>query len=345
MRVVFRADASSTIGSGHVMRCLTLADELSAAGANVEFICRSAPGDLTDFVAASRGHVVHRLPPETSPDADAALSAEFIAAGEPPAWLVVDQYELAASWQRQLRPFAQRLMAIDDLADRQHDCDLLLDQNLHDSGTLYDALVPPSCTKLIGPRYALLRREFAAERAGSTRRNEAVERLLVSFGGSDPTNETFKALSQLHEAHLADDLDIDCVIGASYAERDSLEALTQALPNVRLHVQTTRMARLMAEADLCVGAGGSSVWERCCLGLPTITVAVVEHQVAFCERLDRLGVLDYVGNATSEPIDYATALRRAISDHEVRHRMSRAGMELVDGRGAERVVSQMLEVA
>lgn len=273
MRVVFRADASTTVGSGHVMRCLTLADALRAGGATCEFVMTEGHGDLIDVVAGTRGYAVHPLHAGAGGGQAADLTAEVSCAGATPDWLVVDQYGLDHTWERRMRQVTQRLMVIDDLANRRHVCDLLLDQNLHDSPSPYEGIVEPGCVTLLGPTYALLRPEFQEARRTLSRDDRPARRLLVSFGGSDPTGETIEVLRQLIAQPVA--LHVDVVIGAAMADRAVVEELADALPDTTVHVQVSTMARLMAAADLCVGAGGSTMWERCCLGLPTLMVAII----------------------------------------------------------------------
>lgn len=343
MRVVFRADASIQLGSGHVMRCLALADSLIRAGASVEFICRRAPGDLVDHISQQRGIEVHEAT-HSNVLTDADTSTQALLRGEKPDWLVVDHYELAASWQQQVRPYVGKIMAIDDLASRHHDCDLLLDQNLQDDERAYDSLVTRDCIKLLGPSYALLRSEFAAARATVRRHVGPVRRVLISFGGTDPTNETAKVLAQLRTSHFAERFRIDCVIGNNHPELAEVQALAARMPTVDLHVQSSNMAMLMASADVCFGAGGSTMWERCCMGLPTLAVAVADNQVPFGSRMHRLGYSYYLGDPREAEIDYVGALRRALDEPNSLQEMSRRGMELVDGKGAERVAARMLEL-
>ena len=338
MRVVVRADASVAIGTGHVMRCLTLAEALRTQGHRAEFICREAEGDLTKFIESEKGFSVHRLPKAGLHEEDARQSAAYLQKNASVDWLVVDHYSLDEAWETQLRPHTKRLMVIDDLADRPHRCDLLLDQNFADDAARYDALAPNHCTKLLGPEYALLRPEFAEARAHLPERHGKPERLLLSFGGSDPTGETVKVLRQLQAADATLELHIDCVVGASHPALDEVKNLVEALPNVRLHTQTRQIAVLMARADLCLGAGGSTLWERCCLGLPTLTVAISEHQVPFCERLAKLGYLVYLGDVSRKRIDYLRALREAVVSINDLRALAKKGMTLVDGEGRHRVV-------
>ena len=266
--VIFRADAGVSIGTGHVMRCLTLAEALREAGAHIAFVCRELDGNLIELIGA-RGFEVHALPglePPTDPLAwtaehpqeDAAQTVASVKASLKARadWLVVDHYALDERWEREVRGCAHRLMVIDDLADRVHDCDLLLDQNYARNPTRYDALVPAGCRKLLGPAYALLRDEFKEAREAWPRKIGEFERAFVFFGGTDPTNETSKALRALLRWGEGKRLTVDVVIGGGNPHRAEVEELVETIPNALLHVQAVNMAELMARADLSVGAGG-----------------------------------------------------------------------------------------
>ncbi|MGH8114388.1 MAG: UDP-2,4-diacetamido-2,4,6-trideoxy-beta-L-altropyranose hydrolase, partial [Rhodanobacteraceae bacterium] len=234
MNIVFRADASLDIGTGHVMRSLTLAAALREQGAQCRFVCREHPGNLISRVRQDR-FAVTALPMGFAlkgasrdgwllPEHAAWLGADWQADAEatraeletsPPDWLVVDHYGLDSRWERRVRPACKRLMAIDDLADRAHDCDLLLDQTLGRDEGDYAALVPKHCQLCVGPRYALLRPEFAALRTASLRRRVTPARrnLLVAMGGVDRLNATGRVLAALPRCDLPPDCDIIVVMG------------------------------------------------------------------------------------------------------------------------------------
>ena len=348
MRVVFRADASVTIGTGHVMRCLTLAEALRKAGAEVAFVCRELDGHLAGLIRA-QGFDVHVLPPLEPPtdpltwmaahwQEDAAQTASFLKTRAD--WLVVDHFALEGRWEREMREHANRLMVIDDLADRAHDCDLLLDQNYLQDPTRYDTLLPAGCRKLLGPAYALLRDEFGRAREAWPRETGEVKRIFVFFGGTDPTNETAKTLRALQRWGEGKTLTIDVVIGGGNPHRAEVKTLVDAMPNALLHVQASNMAELMARADLSVGAGGSTTWERFCLGLPSLVVTTATNQEAIARTLAEDDYHLLLGDHTSaneEKImkglgQLTPALRRLFA---------RRGERLVDGRGAARVVREL----
>ncbi|GFO68504.1 hypothetical protein GMLC_20830 [Geomonas limicola] len=313
MRLVIRADASQELGSGHVMRTLALVEALAPRGGEFSLVSRDLPEHLAEL-AAARGVRVLPLagPAPGDPAEDAAQTARLI--GGRPDWLVVDHYRLDAAWERLVRPGVRRLMVIDDLADRPHDCDLLLDQNLVEGMELrYRGLVPEETRLLIGPAHALLRGEFVAQRAALPPRDGTVERILVCFGGSDPTGETAKALEALALPEFAG-LEIDVVAGGSNPHWADLEAQCQKLPRASFQRQSFEMARLMAQADLALGAGGGSAWERCFLGLPTLTVTVAANQEAPALAADRAGLARLLGSSyevTSAVL--ARALRAALA--------------------------------
>jgi UDP-2,4-diacetamido-2,4,6-trideoxy-beta-L-altropyranose hydrolase len=245
----------------------------------------------------------------------------------------------------------QNILVIDDLANRPHDCDLLLDQNLLDpQSTRYQGLAPTHCQQLLGPRFALLRPEFIEARASmlvSLKREQPVlalttQRLLIFFGGSDPTQECFKALEALRQLPSLDQLQVDLVAGASNPQFEALQQHCQAFPQVRLHKQSNAMSDLMAQADLALGAGGTTSWERLCLGLPSIIIAVAENQVEISQNLAEGGYHIYLGESkTVSPAALGQALGDLLTDAGKRQALCVRGMALVDGMGVHRVVERM----
>lgn len=340
MRVALRADASTALGAGHVMRCLALADELRRQGAATQFLCRRQVGDLGELIEA-HGHPLIRLPAEAAdPRADAE---QCLVALDPVDWLVVDHYRLDAAWETALRAKARRILAIDDLADRRHDCDLLLDQNHRpEAETRYAGLLPPACVGLYGPRYALLRSDFAACRASAPRRDGKVKRILVFFGGADAEGVSLMALEALRQlSHPG--IAIDVVVGGVNPHLPRVETACRALPGAVLHVQSDDMAGLMVKADLAIGAGGTSSWERCCLGLPCLTLGIAENQYGPAAALAEAGAQVYLGPAaTIGPTRLAALLAQVIELPEWLRHMASQGMALVDGRGTARVAARLL---
>lgn len=356
--IVFRADASLTIGTGHVMRCLTLADGLHAHGVRCHFVCREHPGNLIDEIVA-RGHSVSVLPMMdeltfekmgsdwqlahsdwlgTSWQTDATQTIEAIK-GIQPDWLIVDHYALDVRWEKALRPLCQNLMLIDDLADRTHDCDMLLNQNLGRSADDYKGLLPADCVLLIGPMYALLRPEFAALREYSLARREhpQLRHLLITMGGVDKDNATGAVLNALRKAALPSDCNITVVMGPHAPWLNEVQKQAEQMPwKTEVKVNIQNMARLMAESDLAIGAAGSTSWERCAMGLPSGIVVLADNQIDIAKKLEAAGAaiaitLDCLG----KKIDLLLKSTKALPE------MSKLAAQITEGTGLIRVVARM----
>jgi UDP-2,4-diacetamido-2,4,6-trideoxy-beta-L-altropyranose hydrolase len=387
MNILIRTDASQQIGSGHVMRCLSLANELRKKKARVSFICQELPGNMCDYIE-QQGYPVH---------SNAILAAENKLID----WLIVDHYSLDAQWEATMRLYVKKIMVIDDMANRKHDCDLLLDQNLYvDMESRYHDLVPQHCKQLLGPKYALLRPEFLSACQTLRKRDGSIKRILIFMGGSDPTNETAKALEAIKlyctkskivipseaktvipseaktvipsEAKTvipsearnlsgtqispvgrndsntsimnvrsilnSPDIAVDVVVGASNPHKEQIKQLCASLPNSTYYCQVSNMAELMVKADLAIGAGGSTNWERCCLGLPSLVIIIAENQEELTQTLHEQGYLISLG--TKEKVSAETIwqnLYDILNEPERVLSFVEKGKQLVDGNGAKRV--------
>jgi UDP-2,4-diacetamido-2,4,6-trideoxy-beta-L-altropyranose hydrolase len=223
-------------------------------------------------------------------------------------------------------------MVIDDLADRAHDCDLLLDQNYYrDAESRYNVLVPDHCRCFLGPRFALLRREFREMRKQTVPRPGRIQRLFIFFGGTDPTGETLKALAALREWRRPD-IAADIVVGSGNPRRDEIMEACTRLPQVAFHCQVDNIAALMARADLAIGAGGTASWERCSLGLPVILIVVAPNQAEVADNLHAAGAGWLLGDsATVTAGDIVAALEKAVaSPSSVRLASERAAQLMGD---------------
>jgi len=293
MYVVMRTDASVSIGHGHVMRCLTLAGELRARRAEVRFVCREQAGDLCEHIRA-RGFEVTRLGGSIESWQDDARATREAVGGIRPDWLVVDHYRLDARWERELAPAVDSLMVIDDLADRPHDCDLLLDQNYFPQpASRYAGLLPAWCSRFLGAEYVLLRPEFIEASARAPTRSG--RRVLIFFGGGDPTGQSLAALEAAMEFDRR--MPADVIIGRNNPRGDEIERRFGGISNLRLLRHTDDMAGLMARATLCLGAGGIATFERLHMGLPSIVVSTADNQREPLEALAQLGCIEYLGDA------------------------------------------------
>lgn len=343
--IAFRTDASFSIGTGHVMRCLTLANALAARGANCTFLCRNLPDSLAARLHAA-GHSIAPLPEgDASQDdlphsawlgttmaQDAALARPILAALQP-SWLIVDHYALDARWTAAVRGAAS-VLVLDDLADRKLAADLLVDTTAGRLPGDYDAVLPKGTPRLIGPTFALLRPEFAALRGTSlSRRRGPIRNILITMGGVDAGNATGSFLNRL--AHQG--FSLTAVIGAASPHVASVKAQIASIPGARLLIDTPDMAALMADADLCIGAAGSTAWERCALGLPALTVVLADNQKEVAHGLEQRGAAK-----TITPMIDADDLVTMIRGLDVQA-MSQAASGLSDGLGVDRVAA-MLDV-
>lgn len=328
MKVLIRVDSSVDLGSGHLMRCLTLAGQLANVGASVKFVCKDLPGAMMAIIDAY-GYQYKKITLGMSSqhqqdDAEQTIKAIDELFQESLDWLVVDNYSLDAFWETQMRELTKKIMVIDDLANRPHDCDLLLDQNYYRNfETRYINLLPSKCLTFLGPSFVLFRPEFYAAKKNQRVRDGTIRRILVFFGASDATNQTQKVIESISVLKRPD-ITFDIVVGASNPNKAHIEKMCEYQANVVFHCQVTNIAELMLRADLAVGAGGSAMWERCFLGLPTITVVFASNQEQTTIDLAAFGAIDYLGwseNLTA--INYANAINSMLENSEVVKKMSR----------------------
>ncbi|WP_067072658.1 UDP-2,4-diacetamido-2,4,6-trideoxy-beta-L-altropyranose hydrolase [Methanoculleus horonobensis] len=351
---VFRTDASHTIGTGHVIRCLTLANALAKKGAEVSFIFREHDGHFCDLIE-EQGFIIHRLPaadrkfeaPATPAHAawlgatwqeDADQTGSIIKTlGVKPDWLVVDHYALDSRWERALRPLVGRIFVIDDLADRAHDCDLLLDQNLFaDMQTRYATKVPEDCHLLLGPEYALLQPIYAELHGRIPPREGPVKRILLSFGGADRDNLAGRALVAFLSLNRPD-IDVDVVISDSSPYAPGIRAQAAGHANVHLHSNLPTLAPLMARADLAIGAAGTTSWERLCLGLPALVVTLAENQRPIADELQRLGLVRWLGHKDEVSEQSIRLALAELFEGSIDEEWSLCCRATVDGTGTKRV--------
>ena len=297
MQIVIRTDASIEIGTGHVMRCLSLAEGLAESGAKLQFICREHAGNLINLIE-QHGFNVSSLATTSEQNigietnsldhsdwlgcdwkVDANLCRKLIKRKVD--WIIVDHYALDHYWETSLRDKCHHILCIDDLANRKHDCDLLLDQNLGRNIDDYHDLIPDHAIQLLGPKHALLRPEFAKWRDVSLLRRQKPElrHILVSMGGVDKDNLTGRILKTLRNCNVSSQEVITVVLGPHTPWYEQLKILASKMP-VKTSVLTAvdNMAELLASCDLAIGAGGTTTWERCSLGVPTIQIELAKNQ-------------------------------------------------------------------
>jgi UDP-2,4-diacetamido-2,4,6-trideoxy-beta-L-altropyranose hydrolase len=364
--ILFRCDASLLIGSGHVMRCCTLARELQRFDVEITFLCRRQPGDLItlleqEFSVISlpelplipseklEGRALYGAWLGCSQFEDASQSLELLAeAGiNSVNWIVLDHYGLDAYWQAQLLSGlsgndSTKLLVIDDLADRPHLADILLDQNFFGQATAqrYRDLLPPRCVQLLGPHYALLGPEYAYLHPLVPTRTE-LRRVLVFFGGVDSGNFTGATLDVLMAPELQH-LAVDVVLGRQSQHHQEVAELVALRPNTTLHAPLPSLAGLIVRADLAIGAGGATTWERACLALGSLVTPIAENQWDGAQALEQEGCLILVPNNS-----FSECLRKSIgciiADPTWLFRASVKSAKLVHGYGAKLISDQMIK--
>ncbi|MEK4825818.1 UDP-2,4-diacetamido-2,4,6-trideoxy-beta-L-altropyranose hydrolase [Niallia sp. FSL W8-0951] len=290
--VVIRADASYLIGSGHVMRCLTLAHMLREEGIKVSFICNKAEGDLSELIIQQGFNVYLNLIDDSKKTDHVVEILKKINCD----LLIIDHYQIDIKWEKEIRcNFPNiKIMVIDDLANRKHDCDILLDQNyVKDFTNRYVKLVPKECKQLLGPKYLLLRPEFYKKGTGKQKKDKQVHDILIFYGGSDPTNETDKAINALSDLDTSK-IKVHVVTGQSNINKEHIREKCE-MNGYYYYLQIDYLADLMRQADLSLGAGGVTMWERCYLGLPTIVTIVEENQRASVVAASQYGAIWNMG--------------------------------------------------
>lgn len=360
MKVAFRVDASIDMGTGHVMRCLTLADELSRLGSECLFITRARYGNMEDVIR-ERGYELFQLSQVQEafqPRKDDVAHAHWLGtswekdseetraamANFRPDWLIVDHYGIDARWHVALRDEVGEIMVIDDLADRPHDCSLLLDQNLGRQTEDYSNLVPDHCTIFVGPKYALLRPEFAALREYSLqrRKNAKVHQLLITMGGVDQHNATGRVLTALSECQLPIDCRIILVMGSNAPWLEVVQQQAEALRwHVEVLVNIKDMAQRMADSDLAIGAAGATSWERCCLGLPTLLVVLADNQKDAADHLNKTGITSPLELDETLDITLKNFISDVFSGSSLLDSMTENACHITRGEGCQWVVKKI----
>ena len=402
MQFLIRADASLQIGSGHIMRCLTLAHKLRQQHHRITFITRAHQGHLADTIRR-QGFDCILLPlpdhattsaqpqrqPETacnelppSPPAPAIPHAAWLATSQAqditdcaphiralaPDWIICDHYALSAPWHTAAHTISHsKIMVIDDLHDRPHDTDLLLDQNHAHTAHDYAHLVPPSCRILAGTRYALLRDEFAQHRPASLQRravlrqpetqlpqNQNTQTILINLGGVDKDNHTLAVLQALSDyvsgslkthSHQPPPIRATIIMGATAPHLASVQryAATAPYPS-QVIANAPNMAELMTQATWAIGAAGSTSWERCALGVPTLLLTIADNQRPIAAQLQSAGAAIALEASQIPSPAFQTTIAHLMQP-ENQQRISQAAAQLCDAHGAERVAQHIAQLA
>ncbi len=347
MRIFIRADASERIGTGHVMRCLTLADQIIKHNSKIEFVFlyRTMPEHLHKVII-NKNFVSLKIQSfyEVGSLEDAGYVVDKIATHFKICesdWLIIDHYQIDSIWESAMGKLIRNILVIDDLANRMHQCTVLLDSNLYANyESRYDQRVPHTTLQLLGPKFALLREEFLLTRNSLPQRDSGtIQNVLICFGGTDPTNETFKVLSALEP--LLNGLfkfTITTVVGKANSNVNQIQNMCESIPGALLLVQPESMAMEMAKSDLAICSGGTLTWERYCMGLPGVTIAVADNQIEVAKTGHDMGIDLFLGESKSVlEKDIRSAFLKLLNDSERVRKASKLAMDVIDGRGTGRV--------
>lgn len=337
---LFRADASPSIGGGHVMRCLTLARFLQDCGWECAFAVRAGTRETIPLLNADVGEIFKVSGPfDDEPAKIGQLGFNWNL-------LIVDHYNWDVVFEKQCRSWAKRIMVIDDLANRTHDCDILLDQTYGRDQQDYMSLAPDGARLLVGADYALLRPEFSNYRRAAIERREkeaTLKRVLINLGASDPYGLTAQALRAIGETGL--DVTVDVMTGSDNPSDIGLgEIASEAPQDVVFHGFDADMAKLMYAADLAIGAAGATSWERCCLGLPTLMIVTADNQEMIARELEKVGAVKLIANDRSVMESIVKAIAMLNRDRQYLGQMSRAAAGICDGYGVERVTKHTVKM-
>ena len=355
--LLFRLDASRLIGSGHLMRCLTLADEAQSRGWQSFFVMRNSSSELIGKVQVSGHKLLHLVEIDknksfqineiahsdwltVSQETDAIETSHLIEKINPD-WVIVDHYAINATWHEIIKKTGAKLLVIDDLADRVLNCDILINQNLGFSDKDYAGKLKVDTQMLFGPKFALLRPEFRALREFSLSRRIVFpkNRVLITMGGVDAQNHTLKVLETLERSINAHKCEFLGVLGSLYPYVDEFDKfMANSRNNIKKLTGIDNMAEIMASSDICIGAAGSSSWERCCLGLPTLTFAIAENQKRIAASLNEHNVAirtDVECLKTDFDALFETGGEITLTD------VGKNSSELCDGFGARRIIASL----
>ena len=360
----FRVDGSIEIGTGHIMRCLTLANALKNRGFICYFICRDHIGNLIETIV-NNGHKIRVLkgldddclrndnnlilkPPHAS-----WLGCDWIKDAEQTIecvddlnlkWMIVDHYAIDSRWETMLKSYSEKLLIIDDLADRAHDCNQLIDQTLNRQFNDYKNLVPDKCKLFLGSDYTIIRSEFLKLRKYSLerRKNNIVNKLLINMGGTDKDNCTSEILKVLKDIDLPQDFVIIIVLGGNSPWINEVKSIASSLRwKTEIKVNVTNMAKIMSDSDFAIGAAGITAWERCCMGLPSILVLLASNQIYVANALESRGAIILIRNKDKIPKYLAPAINSLLTNKELRTNISKSASQVTDGTGVDKLILEM----
>ena len=358
INIVFRADASPKLATGHIMRCLTLAKALKREKpeTNIYFICNQLPSSIKQRIV-DQGHQLLTLAcdvdqPSWHQDLDIEACKSVIEKIEHIELIIVDHYLLDIKWENAFVSYCEQLCVIDDLANRPHHADFLLDQTFNRDSQDYLPWLSPNCQLLLGQRYMLLRDEFVKHRSIAERKRQQyqkIKQILVNFGGIDQHNMSSQIIEILalfvrqKQDQQGEALTVNLIASSNFPHLKDIKTLAQTYCWLNLHIDCNNMAELMLDADIAIGANGSSAWERCCLGLPSLTVTLAENQQLIDQTLAHKGATISLGHYQKiEHQQVVTELNRLEQSTELYQNMVKSAFSCCDGTGAQQTAKTLL---
>jgi len=359
--VAFRVDSSFHIGSGHVMRCITLANALlKDMSVNILFFCRSYEGNVIDVINYNGFEVIAMVANESPKKNDSSYQTwlgatqdtdaeEFITAANKYGinkfdLIVIDHYATSEKWERKVSSITDCIAAIDDLANRRHFCDFLIDQNYFKNyESRYNSLINKETKKLLGPNYTLLREEFSDLQKELPPFEKRFTKKIVTifFGGTDPDNHSEKSLRGLL-AKLGESYNINVILGKSNPNIARLKKYEKQFVQVTVYIQVNNMSQHIGQSLLFVGAIGATTWERCLCGTPGLVSSVAENQIQAAIDLHEITAHYYLGKAENlSEDDYGNAALMLLNNEKLLKQQNLASKALVSESGAS-VVSKQL---
>lgn len=336
MNVLIRADASAQAGGGHIARCIALAEAIHDRGGDALFATRQ-DATLGHRMLKAAGMPYRELSCGADWLSDAEATRQLLGGND---WVVVDHYGLDARWQKVFKDDGIGVLVLDELADRPHACDILVDTGRpEDGGNAYDRLVPDNCIRLLGPHYLVLRREFR-ETPPAPKDQKKTTDLLVFFGSTDGASLTGRLLDAIDQVGLRGDLTTHVLLSKVNARYEEIRNRR----GIVVHENVSDMAGLLADMDIAIGAGGVSMWERCRMGVPSLTVALNDNQMPGVTLASSAGVIRSLAlNDARDPVLFSDALSRFFECRQSWPAIGAAGRKIVDGNGAARIIDRMVQ--
>ena len=342
-RIYFRCDASTSIGSGHVIRCITLANFLKKKKFDTIFISKKLNGNLFSLILKEKHKIISLSKKSTMKNEVKEIFKKLKNFNNKKDWMVVDHYSIGKKWESKIITKIPKLFVIDDLCDKFHLGNVLLNQNyLPGIKKKYRKVLSSKTKTLLGPKYAILNPEYKKARKNvNLKKDKKFTRVIIFFGGADDKNFTIKCLNIFLKYNLQN-IKLDVVIGQSNKKKKIIKSMVKDTKYANLHIQISSLCALMRSADFYLGSGGTTTWERCSLGLPSIVIATGKNQISYNQELDKKGVLKYLG--TAEKVNekqIMSAILKFISSKS--NKMSENAKKITDGKGINLISREFIK--